>query len=125
MGTNEVALWAHQSYIVPFSKLPHAITGTQSLCFPIHSQTWDHGISIYIVTFPRLSYEVGPGENFSHVIFRYACVCSKLSDSCYMFFIIIYCSRRVFGFYVCRYLIIANETTPSGTCSTLEFNSSL
>jgi hypothetical protein len=105
-GTNEVALWAHQPYIVPFSKLPHSVTGAQSLHFLIHSQPRDPGPTIYTFTFPRSSSELGPGEHFSHITFRYACSCSKLSNSCHMFFIIRYCSRRVFGFHVCRYLVI-------------------
>jgi hypothetical protein len=67
MGTNEVALWAHQPYIVPFSKLPHSVTGAQSLCFPIHLQPWDQGPAIYTVTFPGSPSELGPrGAFFSH-----------------------------------------------------------
>jgi hypothetical protein len=125
MGTNEVALWAHQPYIVPFSKLPHSVTGAQSLCF---RSILSHGIMVPPST---QSHSLGhhlnlaPGEHFSHVTSRYACSCSKLSDSCYMFFIIRYCSRRVFGFYVCRYLVITNDATPSGICSTLACNYSL
>jgi hypothetical protein len=71
-GTNEVALWAHQPYIVPFSKLPHSVTGAQSLCFLICSQPRDHGPTIYTFTFPGSSSELGPrGAFFSrHVQVR-------------------------------------------------------
>jgi hypothetical protein len=54
-GTNEVALWVHHPYIAPFSQLPHSITGSQSLCFPIHSQPRDPDPAIYTFTFPGLS----------------------------------------------------------------------
>jgi hypothetical protein len=36
-GTNEVALWDNQPYIVPFSKLPHSVIGALSLHFSIRS----------------------------------------------------------------------------------------
>jgi hypothetical protein len=67
---------------------------------------------------------LAPEEHFSHVMFRYTCSCSVLSNNCYMFFIIKYCSCRVFLFHVCRYLF-RNLTTPSGICSTLACNYSL
>jgi hypothetical protein len=72
MGTNEVPLWAHQPYIVPFSKLPHLVTRAQRLYFLICSQPWDYGLAIYTVTFPGSSSELGPrGAFFScHVQVR-------------------------------------------------------
>jgi hypothetical protein len=112
-GTNEVALWALQLYIVPFSKLPCSITGAQSIHFLIHLQPRDQDPTTYTVTFPRVTiHPRPPGEHFSHITPRYACSCSKLSNNCYMFFIFRYCSRRVFGFHVCRYLVITNQHNP-------------
>jgi hypothetical protein len=55
---------------------------------------------------PGLHLNLAPEENFLHVTFKYAFSCSKLSDNYYIFFIIIYCSRRVFGFHVHGYLLI-------------------
>ena len=62
--TNEVALWAHQPYIVPFSKLPHSVTRTHSLCFLIRLHPWDQGPITYIVTFPRSPSALSPGGAF-------------------------------------------------------------
>jgi hypothetical protein len=42
-GTNEVAMWALQLYIVPFSKLPYSIPGAPSIHFPILSSTMGPG----------------------------------------------------------------------------------
>ena len=53
-----------------------------------------------------------PGDHFSHITSRYACSCSKLSNNCYMFIIFRYCSHRVFGFNVCRYLALTNPCIP-------------
>jgi hypothetical protein len=112
-GTNEVALWAPQLYIVPFSKLPRSVTGAQSLCFLIHLQPWDQDPP------PTQSHSLGhhpywPRGSifFSHITSRYACSCSKLSNNCHMFFIFRYCSRRVFSFNVCRYLVITTQRNP-------------
>jgi hypothetical protein len=80
-GTNEVALWAPQPYIVPFSKLPHSVTGAQSLCFLIHLQPWDQDPTTYTVTFLGHHPYSALGEHFSHITPRYACSCSKLSNN--------------------------------------------
>jgi hypothetical protein len=65
--TNEVALWAPQPYIVPFSKIPHSVIGAKSLCFSINFQTQDQGSTIYIVTFPGSSSKLdNGGAFFSH-----------------------------------------------------------
>jgi hypothetical protein len=123
-GTNEVALWAHHPYIAPFSQLPHSVTGAQSLYFPIRSQPQILILPSTHSHSPGHHLHLAPEEHFSHITFRYACSLSILSNSCYMFFIIRYCSRRVFGFHVCRYLF-NKLTTPSGICSTLACNYSL
>jgi hypothetical protein len=92
IGTNEVALWAHQPYIVPFSKLPHSVTGAQSLHFPIRSQPQDPGPTIYTFTFPGSSSELGPrGSIFLTSRSGTHAHVQILSNSCYMFFIIRYC----------------------------------
>jgi hypothetical protein len=109
-GTNEVALWALQLYIVPF---PNFQDQFQELRASIFRSIFSHGIRIPP---PTQSHSLGhhpssaPGEHFSHITPRYACSCSKLSNNCYMFFIFRYCSRRVFIFYVCRYLVITHST---------------
>jgi hypothetical protein len=63
-GTNEVALWAPQLYIVPFSKLPCSITGAQSIYFLIHLQPRDQDPATYTVTFPGSPSILGPGGAF-------------------------------------------------------------
>jgi hypothetical protein len=59
-GTNEVAMWALQLYIVPFSKLPYSILGAPSVRFPIHLQPWDQDPTTYTVTFPGPPSILGP-----------------------------------------------------------------
>jgi hypothetical protein len=66
-GTNEVALWAPQPYIVPFAKLTCSITGAQSLCFFIRLQPRDQGPTTYTVMFPGAPSALGlGGAFFSH-----------------------------------------------------------
>jgi hypothetical protein len=50
-GTDEVALWSLQLYIVPFSKLPCSITGAHSIHFLIHLQPWDQDPTTYTTKF--------------------------------------------------------------------------
>jgi hypothetical protein len=66
-GTNEVAMWALQLYIVPFSKLPYSILGAPSIHFPIRLQPRDQDPATYTVTFPGPPSILGPrGAFFSH-----------------------------------------------------------
>jgi hypothetical protein len=106
-GTNEVALWALQLYIVHFSKLPDSILGAPGTRFSIRLQPWDQDPVTYIIPFPRpFSILIPRGTFFSY----YAQVCMlTLLNNCYMIFLFRYCSRRVFGFHVCRYLIITPQ----------------
>jgi hypothetical protein len=98
IGTNEVALWALQLYIVPFVKLPGSILGALGNHFSFCLQPRDHYPTTYTISFPRtLSIIIAQGA-FSHITLRYTCSCSKLSNNYYMFFIFRYCSHRVFWF---------------------------
>jgi hypothetical protein len=66
-GTNEVALWALQLYIVHFSKLPYSILEAVSVRFPICLHPRDQDPTTYTVTFPGPPYLLGPrGSFFSH-----------------------------------------------------------
>jgi hypothetical protein len=63
-GTNEVALWAPQLYIVPFAKLPCSITRAQRIHFLIHLQPQDQDPTTYTITFPESPSTLGPGGAF-------------------------------------------------------------
>jgi hypothetical protein len=123
-GTNEVALWAHQPYIAPFSQLPHSVTGAQSLHFPIHSQPWDPGPTIYTFTFPGSSSALGPrGAFFSrhvqvHAHFQFyqiVVICSLSSDIVHVGYLV----------FMCAGTCSTRLQIPSGICSTLACNYSL
>jgi hypothetical protein len=67
IGTNEVAMWALQLYIVPFAKLPCSITGAWSIYFLICLQPRDQDPATYMVTFPESPSILSlRGEFFSH-----------------------------------------------------------
>jgi hypothetical protein len=52
-GTNEVALWALQLYIVHFSKLPDSFLGAPGVLFSIRLQPRDQDPVTYTIPFPR------------------------------------------------------------------------
>jgi hypothetical protein len=124
-GTNEVALWAHQPYIFPFSKIPHSVTGAQSLCFFIYSQPRDPGPAIYTFTILEPSSKLGPsGAFFScHIQVR------MLMFKCYQIIVICYLSLDIFhvkySFFMCSGTCSTSDIAPLGICSTLACNYSL
>jgi hypothetical protein len=52
VGTNEVAMWALQLYIIPFPKLPGSFSRAPNIGFPICLQLWDQDLATYTVTLP-------------------------------------------------------------------------
>jgi hypothetical protein len=109
-GTNEVALWALQLYIVHFSKLPDSILGAPGIHFSIHLQPRDQDPVTYTIPFPGPLSILSPRGAF----FSYSAQVRMLTllNNCYMIFLFRYCSRRVFSFHVCRYLIITPQQYP-------------
>jgi hypothetical protein len=94
-------LWAHHPYIVPFSKLPHSVTGAQSLCFLIHLQPRDQGPAIYTVTFPGSPSNLAPGSIFltsrpgthAHVQnYQITVICSLSSDIVHVGYSVLMCA---------------------------------
>jgi hypothetical protein len=81
-GTNEVALWALQLYIVHFSKLPDSILGAPNVRFSICLQPWDQNPPTYTIIFPGpLSTPQPPGSIFFIILtLRYACSHSHLIE---------------------------------------------
>jgi hypothetical protein len=63
-GTNEVALWALQLYIVHFSKLPDSILGAPGARFSIRLQPRDQDPVTYIIPFPGPFSILSPGGTF-------------------------------------------------------------
>jgi hypothetical protein len=119
-STNEVAMWALQLYIGLSAKLPNTIPGASGVHFLIRLHPWDLHPAIYIKTVPRPFFILSPqGTIFSYPIqvhmlmfkfIKYMLVCSILFR---------YCSCRVFGFHVCRYLVIIHQCNPfSSTINT-------
>jgi hypothetical protein len=65
-GTNEVAMWALQLYIVLFAKFPDPILGASGVCFSIHLQPRDQYPFLYIKTIPGPFFILSPwGAIFS------------------------------------------------------------
>jgi hypothetical protein len=106
-GTNEVALWALQLYIVHFSKLPDSIQGAPGIHFSICLHPRDQHPVIYTMTVPGPLFILSPRGPF----FSYSAQVRMLTllNTRYMIFLFRYCSRRVFVFHVCRYLIIISQ----------------
>ena len=74
VGTNEVALWALQLYIVHFAKLPDLIPGAPNVCFSIRLQPWHQNPPTYTIIFPApLSTPSPRGDFFTILTLRYAC----------------------------------------------------
>jgi hypothetical protein len=112
-GTNEVAMWALQLYIGLFSKLPLTIPGAHGVHFSIRLQPRDQHPVIYITSSPWASFHPEPpGHHFSYpgqVRMRIFTLIKYMLISSILFR---YCSRWVFGFHVCRYLIIIHRHNP-------------
>jgi hypothetical protein len=113
VDTNEVAIWALQLYIGLFTKLPLTILGAHSVRFSICLQPRDQHPVIYITIVPGPLFILSPrGTIFSYpgqvrmhifTLIKYMLISSILFK---------YCSRWVFGFHVCRYLIIIHRHNP-------------
>jgi hypothetical protein len=112
-GTNEVAMWALQLYIGLFAKLPLTIPGAHGVHFSIRLQPRDQHPIIYItavpgplfILSPRGTFFSYPGQVRMHIftLIKYMLISSILFR---------YCSLWVFGFHVCRYLIIIHRHNP-------------
>jgi hypothetical protein len=63
-GTNEVALWALQIYIVCFAKIPDSIPGAPNICFSIHIQPQDQNPATYTIIFPKPLSTLSPWGDF-------------------------------------------------------------
>jgi hypothetical protein len=101
-GTNEVALWAPQLYIVPFSKLPHSVTGAQSLCFSDPSSATGSGSHHLHSHIPRVTIHTRPrGSIFltsrpgthAHVQnYQIVVICSLSSDIVHVGYSVLMCA---------------------------------
>jgi hypothetical protein len=112
-STNEVALWALQLYIVLFANIPDSIPGAPNIHFSIRLQPRDQNPITYTIIFPRpLSILCPRGAFFSYPHSGTHAHIHFLLNNCYMFFIFRYCSHQVFGFHVCRYLVILHQCYP-------------
>jgi hypothetical protein len=112
-STNEVAMWALQLYICLIVELPLTILGALGVHFLIHLHPRDQHPVIYIMTVHGPLFILSPWD----AIFSYPDQARmrtfKIIKYMLIYSILVrYCSCQVFGFHVCRYLVIVHQHNP-------------
>jgi hypothetical protein len=112
-STNEVAMWALQLYIGLFSKLQLTIPGVPGVHFLIRLHPQDQHPTIYITAVPGPLFILSPrGAIFSYPDQVHMRIFTFIIYMLIYSILFRYCSRRVFGFHVCRYLVIIHRQNP-------------
>jgi hypothetical protein len=66
----------------PFAKLPLTIPGAQGIHFSNRLHPWDQRPATYIIAVPGSLFILSPQGTFFHIMVRYTCALSHLSNTC-------------------------------------------